>query len=284
MDDVAEEASRLEGLGKRLNKRNFESSMEECGLSVQRHPKLVQNPKLVHFMKRCLIVLQSRCSMDEDIRLWFLYKEKIYKFLGILQGRNIDTGGLQELQQKFEDCMGEENRNEDGDGGARARSGLFEGQLTRAEEADRTDGDLVRLMGSESLQDRLMAAAMIISELGLEGDDPEVEYSRGPAASKKCVDVLPRRKIESREGIEKGDQRSCPICLNEIVVGDELLKLPCNHCIHPKCIGPWLRETNSCPICRAELPTDDSVYEEMKQRKKHMENRADIVNETFQYI
>ncbi|XP_018567650.1 E3 ubiquitin-protein ligase RNF181 [Anoplophora glabripennis] len=93
-----------------------------------------------------------------------------------------------------------------------------------------------------------------------------------PPASKTVVETLPNEQVS-----ELGSQ--CPICLKDHVIGEIAKKLPCKHLYHNDCIMPWLSKTNSCPLCRYELPTDDEDYEAWRKEKKRAKEReADIEN------
>mmetsp|Transcript_11329 Transcript_11329/g.16781 ORF Transcript_11329/g.16781 Transcript_11329/m.16781 type:complete len:297 (+) Transcript_11329:135-1025(+) len=67
---------------------------------------------------------------------------------------------------------------------------------------------------------------------------------------------------------------SCSLCLDEYKINDKLLKLPCYHLYHDECIRKWISNHNTCPICRYELPVDDSTHE--TARKKRMEKRFTV--------
>ncbi|KAG5889135.1 hypothetical protein JTB14_016242 [Gonioctena quinquepunctata] len=93
-----------------------------------------------------------------------------------------------------------------------------------------------------------------------------------PPASKSAVEAIPNEKVTS-------ESSQCPVCLKEHVKGEYAKKLPCGHLYHNDCITPWLSKTNSCPLCRHELPTDDEDYEAWKKEKiRAKEREADIEN------
>jgi len=84
-----------------------------------------------------------------------------------------------------------------------------------------------------------------------------------PPTSKKVIDNLP---TVSRVPVD----RPCPVCTEDF---DEepAKRLPCHHYFHGDCVRPWLEKHNTCPMCRAELPTDDPKYEQAKRDKAREE-------------
>ena len=101
-------------------------------------------------------------------------------------------------------------------------------------------------------------------------NDPN-KYGNPPAA-KKAIEKLKKYKINEEKIKEFGFENSCAVCKDEFNIGEECLSMPCNHYFHENCLLPWLKERNSCPICRYELPTDDADFEEMKKQKLNNSN------------
>ncbi|KAJ2948586.1 hypothetical protein O0L34_g7840 [Tuta absoluta] len=42
----------------------------------------------------------------------------------------------------------------------------------------------------------------------------------------------------------------CAICFEVMLKDQPLMQLPCTHNFHVGCIGPWLQEQQTCPVCR----------------------------------
>ncbi|WMV52320.1 hypothetical protein MTR67_045705 [Solanum verrucosum] len=61
-----------------------------------------------------------------------------------------------------------------------------------------------------------------------------------------------------------GGDDQCVICKEDMKLGRDVCKLPCDHFYHWKCILPWLKKTNTCPCCRFQLPSDD-VFAEIQR-------------------
>lgn len=95
-----------------------------------------------------------------------------------------------------------------------------------------------------------------------------------PRTSKDFLEKLPVFKYtEQREQHMKKSHDSCvcAVCQCDFEKGDELLQLPCQHVYHKDCIMPWMKEHNTCAVCRFELETADPEQE--KQRRKRMEDQ-----------
>ncbi|CAL5098304.1 unnamed protein product [Urochloa decumbens] len=52
-------------------------------------------------------------------------------------------------------------------------------------------------------------------------------------------------------------KEECAICFEDFEDGEEVAVMPCSHRheFHAKCIGKWLGRSNTCPLCRHQLPT-----------------------------
>ncbi|KAI0555511.1 hypothetical protein F4679DRAFT_172446 [Xylaria curta] len=73
-----------------------------------------------------------------------------------------------------------------------------------------------------------------------------------PPAAENVIASLPKKKLDEKMlGPElKGE---CTICIDEVKVGDEVMVLPCKHWFHEECASLWLKQHNSCPVCRAAI-------------------------------
>ena len=74
------------------------------------------------------------------------------------------------------------------------------------------------------------------------------------------INNLEKRKI-TKDDIQ--NKLSCAICQEEFILDETVIQLPCGNphffhcdCDTTKCEGilPWLKEHNTCPVCRHEFP------------------------------
>ncbi|KAJ7531055.1 hypothetical protein O6H91_14G030800 [Diphasiastrum complanatum] len=92
-----------------------------------------------------------------------------------------------------------------------------------------------------------------------------------PPAAKTAIDALPSVVIAQCHVVD--GITVCAICKDGLGLGSSAKQLPCLHLYHQGCILPWLGSRNSCPVCRFELPTDDSDYEEQKKLRESITPR-----------
>jgi hypothetical protein len=59
-------------------------------------------------------------------------------------------------------------------------------------------------------------------------------------------------------------QPACAICTEDLEEGCRVTCMPCGHLFHAACLTPWLRQHNTCPMCRFRLPADDPVTDRVR--------------------
>uniref|UniRef100_G3TN79 E3 ubiquitin-protein ligase RNF181 n=1 Tax=Loxodonta africana TaxID=9785 RepID=G3TN79_LOXAF len=123
----------------------------------------------------------------------------------------------------------------------------------------------VRTAGRSALGRESLFNRMDFEDLGLVVD---WDHHLPPPAAKAVVESLPRTAIRGSQADLK-----CPVCLLEFEEEETAIEMPCHHLFHSNCILPWLSKTNSCPLCRHELPTDDDTYEEHRRDKARKEQQ-----------
>ncbi|KAA0035774.1 E3 ubiquitin-protein ligase RNF181-like protein [Cucumis melo var. makuwa] len=85
------------------------------------------------------------------------------------------------------------------------------------------------------------------------GAEETVVFDEAPPALKRGVGKARGERLKSEEKVE--DLGDCSICLDELSCEKrEVIRIPCGHVYHESCIFKWLKNHNSCPLCRKPLP------------------------------
>ena len=48
-------------------------------------------------------------------------------------------------------------------------------------------------------------------------------------------------------------ESTCPICMDDIKIGQSVTTLPCKHKYHYPCIRIWIQKSLCCPYCRHDI-------------------------------
>ncbi|EKX74241.1 conserved hypothetical protein [Theileria equi strain WA] len=96
-------------------------------------------------------------------------------------------------------------------------------------------------------------------------NDPN-RYGSPPVAK----DILNSLKVEVLTADTAKELGNCAVCTEDFRDQDKVHWLTedkslCGHAFHVDCIIPWLKEHNTCPVCRFELPTDDETYNKQRE-------------------
>lgn len=71
-------------------------------------------------------------------------------------------------------------------------------------------------------------------------------------ASRSAVKALEKFRYERSS--EDEDNPKCMVCMEEVMSGSYLTRMPCSHVYHFGCIFRWLHNNHTCPLCRFKLP------------------------------
>ena len=112
--------------------------------------------------------------------------------------------------------------------------------------------------------------------------------------SKDFLETLEKKQIDQSDIDNKNN---CSICMDEFKLNDKVLILPCGeqkhyfHCDSSEtCSGilPWLKENNTCPICRYSFPidndTNDYTNDDTNNDMNHDDNDDNTLSEDNQQI
>ncbi|KAL6080113.1 E3 ubiquitin-protein ligase RZF1 [Balamuthia mandrillaris] len=97
-----------------------------------------------------------------------------------------------------------------------------------------------------------------------------------PPASREALDGLPSLRVHAHL---KEEAVRCPVCFEDFVVGRRVLALPCRHVFDKECVVPWLKQHNTCPVCRYELPVADPQAD--RERKARMQAERGVDEAAF---
>lgn len=82
--------------------------------------------------------------------------------------------------------------------------------------------------------------------------DANPQSNAAPPATEQAIEKLQKKKLD-KEMMGEGNKVECTICIDEMSEGDEVTVLPCKHWFHGECVVLWLKEHNTCPICRSPI-------------------------------
>ncbi|KAG6000738.1 hypothetical protein E4U21_005037 [Claviceps maximensis] len=78
------------------------------------------------------------------------------------------------------------------------------------------------------------------------------QSNAAPPASEEALHKLDRRPVD-RQMLEPEGEVECSICIDEMQIGQTAVFLRCKHWFHEDCVVLWLKEHNTCPVCRTPI-------------------------------
>lgn len=97
----------------------------------------------------------------------------------------------------------------------------------------------------------------------------------GPATA-AAIAALPKKQAD-KDMVGTDGKAECSVCMDAVLLGDEVTVLPCKHWFHGDCVGAWLKEHDTCPHCRQGImpkdrPADANSPHSPGQSPRHGQN------------
>uniref|UniRef100_A0A1I7ZRZ2 RING-type domain-containing protein n=1 Tax=Steinernema glaseri TaxID=37863 RepID=A0A1I7ZRZ2_9BILA len=66
-------------------------------------------------------------------------------------------------------------------------------------------------------------------------------------------DEIKKIKTTKITAEQVAQRKECYTCMEEFKQDERALRIGCPHLFHRKCLEPWLKRQNTCPVCRASV-------------------------------
>ncbi|KAK1829180.1 hypothetical protein QBC39DRAFT_137705 [Podospora conica] len=94
------------------------------------------------------------------------------------------------------------------------------------------------------------------------------QSNAAPPATDDAIGRLEKKKVDEQMLGAEG-KAECTICMDDLSKGDEVTVLPCSHWFHGECVTLWLKQHNTCPICRAAIEQRNGQAGGAQQQPQH---------------
>lgn len=77
-------------------------------------------------------------------------------------------------------------------------------------------------------------------------------------------------KMIKKKRVEQSRSK-CTVCHNMYLKNEVIRILPCNHLFHYRCLKPWFKQSNICPLCRM------NVKEKLREIREENEDQSPLL-------
>ena len=135
------------------------------------------------------------------------------------------------------------NDNYNRNSGLRHASALFEF-------SENEDSDYEEI----NLEEYFQSVSTLLNDLNV---DIQTLGSKIIKEKPKLKKLKMSKKLWVKNDKGKLEVPQCCICINNMKVNEEVVKLKCKHLFHFKCLDKWIENKQICPFCRTEIKTEN---------------------------